>query len=215
MAEDKKIAGFKKFTELNKAGKPNEEEMKEVSLEHQPDSDDRPMNPNLPNEGEKVERMPSREKIIPKDQNIELGRTATEQGEEEVVEEGKDVKFYGKVAQFPKDTKASKTLNFLENVKISKKSIWYILVEKQNNELQMLKYNNRQGVDMARFVTDLKSYYLNEYKDDPKLCKLIENIRIHGATEFSAIQNIPNIFVSENKKMITKITEDLIKLLSI
>jgi len=119
------------------------------------------------------------------------------------------------VAKFPNKTKAAKALNFLENVKISKNSIWYILVEKQNNELQMLKYNNKQGVDMSRFVNELKSYYLNKYKDDKKVCNLINEIKINGAVEFSSIQNIPNIVVEDDKKMITKITEDLIRLLSI
>ena len=61
--------------------------------------------------------------------------------EEETIPTENDVKFYGKLARFPKKVKAHKALNFLENVKISKNSIWYILIEKQDNELQMIKYN--------------------------------------------------------------------------
>jgi len=219
MAEKKKISGFKKFSEMKKSKVGKEDELTEVTPGETPVVDsDRPMFPNLPDEGEKVERYPSRKGILPEgdqgEQNVELGKTATEQEDEEVSED-KKVKFYGKVAKFPDKTKASKALNFLENIKISKNSIWYILVEKQNNELQMLKYNNKQGVDMARFVNELKSYYIGKYKGDEKVCDLINEIKIHGAKEFSAIQNIPNIVVEDDKKMITKITEDLIRLLSI
>jgi hypothetical protein len=33
---------------------------------------------------------------------------------------------------------------FLKMLKYLKKSIWYIIVEKQENELQMVKYNNKK-----------------------------------------------------------------------
>jgi hypothetical protein len=39
------------------------------------------------------------------------------------------------------------------------KSIWYIIVEKQENELQMVKYN-KEGVDLNKFIIELKSYYI-------------------------------------------------------
>ncbi len=213
---ERNIKGFKKFSELKKTKVAKEDELLEVTPSETPVTDsDRPMFPNLPNKGQKIERTAPTDSIQPEgNKALELGRTATE-NDDEPVDEKQQVKFYGKVAKFPNNTKASKTLNFLENVKISKNSIWYILVEKQNNELQMLKYNNKQGVDMMRFVNELKSYYLEQYKSDPKVCQLIENISINGATEFSSVQNIPNIVVEDNKKLITKITEDLIKLLSI
>jgi hypothetical protein len=213
---ERNIKGFKKFSELKKTKVAKEDELLEVTPSESPDTDsDRPMFPNLPDKGQKIERPAPTDAVQPEGNTpLELGRTATEK-EDEPVDESKQVKFYGKVAKFPDNTKASKTLNFLENVKISKNSIWYILVEKQNNELQMLKYNNKQGVDMMRFVNELKTYYLEQYKADPKVCQLIENISINGATEFSSVQNIPNIVVGDNKKLITKITEDLIKLLSI
>jgi hypothetical protein len=212
MADNKNIKGFKKFSEMKKS-----DEIEEVEPGVLPETDsDRPAVPNLPNDGKKIEKPASREGVIPKDQDIKLGKTATEQDdeEEEEVDENQRVKFYGKVAKFPNETKASKAFNFLENVKIPKNSIWYILVEKQSNELQMLKYNNKQGVDMERFVLELKGFYLKKYVRDPKMTALIENITVRGASEFSAIQNIPNVEVEKGKKMITKITEDLLKLLS-
>jgi len=207
---------FKKFSDW-KREKMEEVDPSDLGLNPQTD-EDRPMFPNLPKDSKKVERIPSRKNIIPVDQNLDLPKFKTKK--EEAVEkksEDKDiskneVKFYGKIAKLPNKTKASKGLNFLENVKISKNSIWYILVEKQENELQMVKYNNKKGVDLGEFVKELKSFYIKK-TEDLRQKKLIESIEIHGAPEFSAIRNIPNIEI-EGKKMISKITEDLIKLLS-
>ena len=208
MAE-KKVMGFKKFSDI-KGNKNNE--MEEVQPGITPDTDSsRPMNPNLPNTSSKVEKMPSRKNIIPKDQNVDLGSELPEVEEEK----NEKVQFIGKVARFPRKTNASKALNFLENVKISKSSIWYLLVEKQDNELQMVKYNNKQGFDMDKFVLELKGFYIKKWsKKDPKLAKLIESIEVSGKKDFSIIKNIPNVEVEDGKKLITKITEDLIKLLS-
>jgi hypothetical protein len=131
--------------------------------------------------------------------------------EDEKISEDK-VQTYGRVAKFPKNVQASKAFNFLENVKVSKKSIWYIMVEKLDNELQMVKYNHKEGVDLNKFVNELKTYYVNKYKD-PKMKKLIESIYVDGNDKYSMVKNIPLVEV-EGKKLITKITEDLIKLLS-
>jgi len=98
-------------------------------------------------------------------------------------------------------------------VKVSKKSIWYIMVEKQDDELQMVKYNNKEGVDLNKFVTDLKSYYMKKYSKDAKVCELIESIKVDGNDKYSMVKNIPLVTV-EGRKMISIITEDLIKLLS-
>jgi hypothetical protein len=180
------------------------------------------MNPNLPLTGTKTPRMQSRKGVLPKlkgseDQNFEMDKPIEKVMDEREGGEKTDeqVQFYGRVAKFPKKTKASKALNFLENVKISKNSIWYLLIEKQENELQMVKYNNRQGFDLNKFVLELKGFYIKKWaKSDPKLAKLVESIEVKGAEEFSAIRNIPNIEVEPGKKLVTKITEDLIKLLS-
>jgi len=206
MADNKKISGFKKFTDM----KSEKKELEEVKLSVEPVTDsDRPGNPNITNTSKKIQKMPSRKGIIPKDQNIELENTMGEKTNED-----NQVKLYGKVAKFPKKTKASKAYNFLENVKISKNSIWYILIEKQDNELQMVKYNNKKGFDMVKFVLELKTFYLNQYSKDPNMIKLIECIEVGGAQEFSSIKNIPNVEIASGKKLISKITEDLIKLLS-
>jgi hypothetical protein len=219
---DRKIQGFKKFSDMKNV---KDEEMEEVQPGVQPDTDStRPMNPNLPNTGTKTPRMQSRKGVLPKlkgseDQNFEMDKpiekVMDERGEGKEEKTDEQVQFFGKVAKFPKKTKASKALNFLENVKISKNSIWYLLIEKQENELQMVKYNNRQGFDLNKFVLELKGFYIKKWaKSDPKLAKLIESIEVKGAEEFSAIRNIPNIEVEPGKKLVSKITEDLIKLLS-
>jgi hypothetical protein len=46
------------------------------------------------------------------------------------------------------------------------------------------------------------------------MTRLIESIEVDGAEEFSSIRNIPNVEIEPGKKLISKITEDLIKLLS-
>jgi hypothetical protein len=158
MAENRKIVGFKKFSDIK--GSPK---IEEVELNTRPESDsDRPMLPNTPEESKKIEKPMSRKNLQPKEQDINLPSGEDNEFDSED-ENNEKVTTYGKVARFPKNVKASKAYNFLENVKVSKKSIWYIMVEKQDNELQMVKYNNKEGVDLNEFVTELKGYYLKKY----------------------------------------------------
>jgi hypothetical protein len=212
MADKKNVVGFKKFSELkSKSG------VQEVDLSLEPKtSSDIPMNPNLPEESNKVERPISRKNIIPKDQNLEVNTDSDDFDNDIDLDDEKNeskVDFTGKVARFPKNVKASKAYNFLENVKVSKKSIWYIMVEKQDSELQMVKYNVKEGVDLTKFVGDLKTYYIKKYNTEDKVKKLIESIYVDGNDKYSMIKNIPTIEL-DGRKLITKITEDLIKLLS-
>lgn len=211
MADNKKIVGFKKFSDI----KSGSSKVEEVDMSLTPDTD-LPMNPNTPVVNTKIERPASRKNIIPKEENPKLDNEWYDDKEDEIKEDEKisedKVQTYGRVAKFPKNVKASKAFNFLENVKVSKKSIWYIMVEKLDNELQMVKYNHKEGVDLNKFVNELKTYYITKYKD-PKMKKLIESIYVDGNDKYSMVKNIPLVEV-EGKKLITKITEDLIKLLS-
>jgi hypothetical protein len=202
--EEKKLVSFKRFSDLsNKKLKENEED--EVSLPSKPFTDnDMPQGPNVHKERTKAEKFMDTSHLKPNPKKVK---------ETEEKFEGKDVEFIGKIAKLPKGLKASKGYNFLENIKVSKSSIWYLLVEKQDNELQMVKYNHKKGVDLSKFVSDLKGYYLQKNKSNPKICKLIENISIDGNDKYSWIKNIPPIEV-DGRKMVTRITEDLIKLLS-
>jgi hypothetical protein len=119
------------------------------------------------------------------------------------------VNFYGKVAKMPKNIKAKNAYNFLENIKVSKKKLWYILIEKDENELQCIKYNNKMGVNLKLFVEQMKEYH----KKDADLYEHIKNLNIEGNDKFSIIKNIPDVEIKPGKKMITFLTEELIQLL--
>ena len=123
--------------------------------------------------------------------------------------EEKKVNFYGKVAKMPRNIKAKNALTFLENIKVSKKKLWYILIEKDDNQLQCIKYNNKMGVNLKLFVEQIKEYH----KKDEQLYEYIKELNIEGNDKFSIISNIPDIEVKPGKKMITFLTEELIQLL--
>jgi hypothetical protein len=209
----RKIVGFKKFSDL-KESKADKSKIEEIDLGAIPKTEsDIPMNPNLPKDSKKIEKTKSLKNIQPEDKDINL---PTGEENEFLSDNAKneDVKTFGKVAKFPKSVKASKAYNFLEAVKISKKSIWYIMIEKeQNNELQLVKYNVKEGVDLNKFVNELKSYYLSKYKDNNNICEAINKLNVDGNDKYSMVKGISPIEL-EGKKLITKITEDLIKLLS-
>lgn len=118
------------------------------------------------------------------------------------------INLYGKVAKFPKNVKASKAYNYLENIKMSKSKIWYIMIEKDDSELQIIKYNNKQGFNLKEFCEKLKDYYSH----NESLVNYIANLEIVGEEKFSIIKNIPDIYI-DDKKLITIIVENMVKLL--
>lgn len=130
-------------------------------------------------------------------------------------EEGK-VDLYGKIAKFPKNTKAKSAFNFLENIRIPKKKLWYFIIEKENilnddnvmEELQVIKYNNKEGVDCLKFVNSLKIHY----STNPELLEHVNQLVIEGSENFSTIRNIPDVEIN-GRKFINILSEDLIKLL--
>lgn len=216
--ERRSIQSFKKFSDFSSESGESKNVLPREEF-------DRPGNPNLPYQSDKVEKPMSTNYMMPSGQNPgsfedddDYDDESTQPSPQKEIptpsaEKTNEVKFYGKIAKFPKGTKASKGFNFLENVKVSKSSIWYIMVEKQDNELQMVKYNHKKGVDLAKFVNELKSFYKNKYSNNPKIVKMIESIAIDGNDKYSWIKNIPLVEI-DGRKMISKITEDLIKLLS-
>jgi len=212
MADNNKIVGFKKFSDMKSSSSKIEEV--NASLPETPEMDsDRPMIPNLSEPTKKVEKPISQKNIQPAEHDDDFEQDEeNDEYPEGLPENESAVKTYGKVAKMPKGVLASKGFNFLESVKISKKSIWYIMVEK-DQELQLVKYNYKEGVDLNKFVTELKSYYINRYKDNKVVCEAVSKIAVDGNDKYSMIRNIPTIDI-EGRKIITKITEDLIKLLS-
>lgn len=126
------------------------------------------------------------------------------------------VNLTGKIAKFPKNTKAYDALKFLEKVKINPNKIWYIIVENQDSELKLVKYNRAKGVDLLEYTLELKNHYRIKYKNDNSMLSKIENIEVIGEHDFSIIKNIPDITIDEinGLNLLSKITSDLIKLLA-
>lgn len=126
------------------------------------------------------------------------------------------VNLTGKIAKFPKNTKAYDALKFLEKVKINPNKIWYIIVENQDSELKLVKYNRAKGVDLLEYTLELKNHYRIKYKNDNCMLSKIENIEVIGEHDFSIIKNIPNIIIDDinGLNLLSKITSDLIKLLA-
>jgi hypothetical protein len=212
MADSKKIVGFKKFSDI----KANSSKIEEVdpSLDLAPETDsDRPMIPNVSSTTKKVEKRFSSNNIEPEDHDDDFEQDEENDEYPEGLPKNEEVKTYGRVAKFPNGVKASKAFNFLENVKISKKSIWYIMVESQSDELQMVKYNHKEGVDLNKFVNELKSYYITKHRGNKAICEAVAKIGVDGNDKYSKVTNISKVKV-DDKLLITKITEDLIKLLS-
>lgn len=119
-----------------------------------------------------------------------------------------EVKFIGKVATFPKNIKASSAYNYLENIKVSKKKLWYILAEKDNDGLMVVKYNNKLGFNLFDFINELKVHY----KQDEEISKYIDELIIEGQADFSVIKNVPEVEIN-GKKLLTILMQDLLKLL--
>jgi len=126
----------------------------------------------------------------------------------------KDIELTGKIAKFPKNTKAVNALKFLENVKVNPTKLWYIVIEDQGTDLKMVKYNRYKGVNLLEYTNDLKDYYLDKFKDDLNIIEQLNKIIVEGEEDFSIIKNIPLITLDSGKTLISKITADLISLLA-
>ncbi len=123
------------------------------------------------------------------------------------------IDFYGKVAKFPNNIKPSKAYNFLEKVKINQDKLWYILIQQQDTNLQMLKYNVKAGVHLNEFVLGLKEFYLDKWKNlNESNLKKISEMNITGEDVFVTIKNIPKLAI-DGKYLINIIAEDLVRIL--
>lgn len=214
-----KIPKFKEYNEMKKIS--GSKEKKKETTENLEELSVNDVLPSSTKQNVNILKGKQPAKVAPKQTNIPTTKkeSPTDTSKLKPIKESKStdkkkVEKIGKVAMFPKGTEASKAIRFLENVKIAKKAIWYIIVEKQDDELQMVKYNQTQGVDLSKFVNELKSYYANnKYKNNPKIVEAFNNIEIYGEDKYTAIRNIPKIKLGD-KMMTTVIMEDLLKLLS-
>jgi hypothetical protein len=125
-----------------------------------------------------------------------------------------NIELTGKIVKFPSDTKAVNALKFLESVKVNPSKLWYIIIEDQGTDLKMVKYNRSMGVNLFEYTKAIKEFYLDLYKDKNDVFEKLNNIIVEGENEFSIIKNIPTITLENNQTLISKITSDLIKLLS-
>lgn len=127
------------------------------------------------------------------------------------------IKITGKVAKFPKNTRADDALKMMETIKINPNKLWYILIESQDDTLKMVKYNQKEGVNLKDYTNGLKTYYttispLSECEEFKQKINLMEVI---GEDAFSVIKNIPTDIILENgMTLLSKIANDLILLLN-
>lgn len=125
-----------------------------------------------------------------------------------------NVELRGKIAKFPKNTKAVKALQFLEQVKVNPNKLWYIVIEDQDNQLKMVKYNRSKGVNLVEYTTELKTVYYQKYKGNGPIIEALDKIIVEGEDGFSVIKNIPHITIDGGQTLISKIASDLINLLA-
>jgi hypothetical protein len=124
------------------------------------------------------------------------------------------INFYGKVAKFPKGVYAHQAYAFLENIKVSKGKLWYILVQKQDDKLQCVKYNRYAELDLHSIVEALKEHYMSPAVGlTEEQLEAVGAIVLEGEDKFVTVRNIPKIEIG-GKMLVAKITEDIIRLLA-
>jgi hypothetical protein len=126
------------------------------------------------------------------------------------IEESKmeSFKIDGKIVNFSNCIKPSISIVMLENNKISKDKLHYIISEQTKNSLVVLKYNEKAEIKLTDFANTLITYY----KKNINSKNIFDNIIVEGSEQFSIIKNIPDINIG-NKKLIQLLKDDFIKLL--
>jgi hypothetical protein len=131
------------------------------------------------------------------------------------MENNNNIEFTGKIAKFPKNSKAVNALKFLEHIKVNPNKLWYIVIEDQGTDLKTVKYNRNQGVNLLLYTEKLKEEYIKIYSENNQnLCEKLSKIIVEGNNDFSLIKNIPQIILETGQTLISKIATDLIKLLN-
>jgi len=137
----------------------------------------------------------------PKVQEPMLKKTPKPKKIEKVKEISESIIFDGKVVSFIGPIKPSSTIQLLEQKKISKSKLHFIITE-QNDSIVLLKYNLETKIDLNLFVETLIKYHKDNLNES-----IFENINIEGSDTFTIIKNIPNddiknIIVENIKKLL-------------
>jgi len=116
--------------------------------------------------------------------------------------------FIGKIAKFPSKIKPSVSIVLLENNKVSKDKLHYIISEQTPNTLVVIKYNEKANIKLTEFITTLMEYY----KRNEQLKQPFSKIVVEGTEQYSIIKNIPDIKFGD-RKLMQVLNDDLVKLL--
>lgn len=136
--------------------------------------------------------------------NINKKKDIVENNKEYTIDEMfSNIEFFNKIAIFKHTIKANDALLFLESTKINKDKLWYFMMDRNENSVQVVKYNPNMGFDLNKFVSELVIYY----KKQPALIEHMCDIKVSGNKEFTVIENLTPVI-----KNLIKI--DLVKLLS-
>jgi hypothetical protein len=199
----KKFNDFNKTTESSILKEPVEQSlnMKEPTIK----SSDRTPNPRIKRkENSSTIKKPLIEKPTIKNPVIKVENVENKNKEDKLTELFNNIEFINKVAIFKDTIHAKDAYLFLESAKIDKNKLWYFIMDRNEDTIQVVKYNNKEGFILNEFVDELFKYY----KTNKVIEKYItENLKISGGKEFVVISNISPILKSILKT-------DLVKLLS-
>jgi len=106
--------------------------------------------------------------------------------EEKVLDSKKEVKVIGKVVHFS-GLKLQEVTDFLMKKGIDKEKCWYMISEKENGEIHVIR-NNDKGFKIQPFVLSFMDIQIK----DKHLNESSSQIKIKGNNNFSIISEIPN-----------------------
>lgn len=169
------------------------------------------------NERNITTKKPSDSKVIsvPKEKEVEPKVTEPKNPKKDKVQEPKvdepkleKFELIGKVAKFPGKIKPSVSMILLENNKVSKDKLHYIISEQTPNTLVVIKYNENANIKLTEFITTLMQYY----KKNEQLKIPFSKIVVEGTEQYSIIKNIPDIKFGD-RSLVQVLNDDLVKLL--
>lgn len=129
-------------------------------------------------------------------------KSETKKVEIKKVETNESIVFEGKIVQFPADTKMVSAYKLLEDKKVSKEKLHYIITEANKTTLLIAKYNEKASVKLLEFMQTLLDVY-----NKKGLKEQFSSIKLDGNDTYCIIMGIP-------EKAVTLINKDLVKLLS-